>query len=235
MSINRRELVVAGICTVAAGAAYGLTPHRHVSLLGPDKIDNILPRQVQGWTSRDYSDMVAPATTDSLSALIYDEVVTRIYQNNASGAEIMMLMAHGPSQTNELQLHRPEICYPAFGLNVQSSNVVQQPLAPGVTLPVRALVTQAPDHQESVIYWTRLGEYFPLSPKEQHYDRLRTAMKGFIADGVLARFSMVGQDSEAAFSTMGGFIPLLVQATAPAHRAALIGEVRTQAMAADHV
>jgi hypothetical protein len=118
---------------------------------------------------------------------------------------------------------------------VQSSEVVQQPLAPGVTLPVRALVTDAPDHRETVVYWTRLGEYFPVGTKEQYRDRLKTAMGGFIADGVLARFSMVGQDSDASLNIMANFIPLLVQAMAPAHRPALIGDERTKAMAADHV
>jgi EpsI family protein len=195
-------------------------------------LDEIVPRRVPGWTSRDVSDLVSPTSADSLSALIYDEVIERIYQHDATGDEVMMLMAHGPSQTNELQLHRPEVCYPAFGLAVKTSDAAEQPLAQGVTLPVRALVTEAPDHEESVIYWTRIGEFFPVAAKEQHLDRLRTAMGGYIADGVLARFSMVSQDPSAALAVVRSFIPGLVQATAPAHRPALIGDARTKAMAA---
>ena len=58
---------------------------------------------------------VAPETPDSLAARLYGETVGRIYRQQSTGDQVIMLMAHGDVESNELQLHRPEVCYPAFG------------------------------------------------------------------------------------------------------------------------
>src|SRR5690242_20670756 len=113
--IARRDLIMGAACVVAAGGAYALKPSRRVSLLDGTTIDEIVPRQVEKWAARDVGDLVAPVSRNSLEAKLYGEVVERIYRDSSSGAEIMMLIAHGDTQTNDLQLHRPEVCYPAFG------------------------------------------------------------------------------------------------------------------------
>ena len=116
--ISRRELFLAGACAIGAGAAYALVPRRHVSLLGAASVASIVPRMIPGWTSRDVTDLVAPKIENSLAARLYGETVGRVYQNPTTGAEIMMLLAHGDTQSDDLQLHRPEVCYPAFGFAI---------------------------------------------------------------------------------------------------------------------
>ncbi|MDQ2861412.1 MAG: EpsI family protein [Pseudomonadota bacterium] len=173
----------------------------------------------------------SPATEGSLEAKLYGQTVERVYQQAATQAEVMMLLAYGDSQTNALQLHRPEVCYPAFGFELSRSQPVQVALGGSVTLPGRALVAEAPGRRENIVYWTRLGAFLPISESEQRIDRLRTSMRGIIADGVLARCSTLGADPAAAFTLLEGFITALIGATAGAARPVLIGAARARAMA----
>jgi EpsI family protein len=176
------------------------------------------------------SDLVAPKTEGSLMNKLYGETVGRVYTNSATQAEIMMLLAHGDTQSNDLQVHRPEVCYPAFGFSISQSHAIQLPLPGGVTLPSRRLVASAPGRQENIIYWSRLGEYMPTDGAQQRIDRLETAMQGYVADGLLARFSSIGTDPDAAFTLVGRFISDLIRAVPGARRVALIGTPRADAM-----
>jgi EpsI family protein len=196
------------------------------------RLDHIVPSVLRGWTSRDVSDQFAPQTADSLVAKLYGETIGRIYTDTASGVDVLMLMAHGDVQSNELQLHRPEVCFPAFGWRIDSSDPVELPLAPHVTLPARKLLCRLEDTQLSAIYWTRLGEYFPKSGNEQRLDRVRAALDGYVPDGLLARFSVQGLEPKLAFDAMIRLVAELVTAVAPSARAPLIGSLRAKAMLA---
>jgi EpsI family protein len=230
--IARRDLLIGSACLAGAGVAYALTPRHHVTLLRGRSVEQTVPRVFGEWASQDVTDLVAPKIEDSLASRLYNETVGRVYRSSEGGAEVMMLLAHGDTQSDDLQLHRPEICYPAFGFAISQSAVTDVGLGPGVTLPSRRLVADAPDRRETIIYWSRLGEYLPLNRKQQQVDRLRTAMKGDIADGLLARFSMLGADPAASIGVLERFIPGLIRAVAADHRDVLIGTQRAAALAA---
>ncbi len=230
--ISRRDVLIASACAVAGGAALALKPRHHVALIGAKTMDVIVPRTVGAWSSRDVGDLVAPKTEGSLMAKLYSQTVQRIYQDASTGAEVMMLLAYGDTQSNDLQLHRPEVCYPAFGFAMSDSRPVQLPLAGAATLPSRQLVANAPGRRECIVYWSRLGEFLPINGNEQRADRLRTAMRGVVADGLLARFSMLGSDPVEVFGTLEAFIPSLLRTVAADQRAVLIGTERAMAMAA---
>lgn len=229
---TRRDFLIGGACAAGAGAAYVLKPKRRVSLLGRASLADVTPNGFGDWTSRDVSDLVAPATEGSLMAKLYAQTVERVYQQTSTGAQVMLLLAYGDSQTNELQLHRPEVCYPAFGFEISGNESAQLPLAGAVTLPARRLVATAPGRQENIIYWTRLGQFLPVSESQQRVDRLKTSMQGVIADGVLARCSVLGADPAPAFALLEGFIAGFIRATARGARPVFIGSARANAMAA---
>jgi EpsI family protein len=232
---SRRDLLIGGACLAGAGAAYALIPRHRVSLLGATTVASIVPYKLPDWTSRDVSDLVAPKEEDSLAARIYGETVGRVYQQASTGAEVMMLLAHGDTQSDDLQLHRPEVCYPAFGFAIHENQEVAIPLNQGVAIPGRNLVAVAPDRRETILYWSRLGEFFPTSRSQQHLDRMRTAMKGIVADGILARFSVEAVEPTEATAIMRRFVPSLIRAIAPAHRSALIGTAMSQKMASEGI
>lgn len=222
--MNRRALFAGALCVGAALTAQGLKPHRYVTLLKSPKLDDLVPRRVGAWTSEDVGDPLALNAPGTLSSKLYNELVTRAY-TDGRGQQIMMLLAYGARQSDELQVHRPEICYPAFGFTLLRNEPATLPLGGQIGLPARRLLAKSPSSEESVIYWTRLGEYFPISSSEQRTARFDNALAGVIPDGVLCRFST--PDSTAgAWSRLSQFVRELVAATGPEGRRVLVGTER---------
>jgi EpsI family protein len=224
-------MLLGAACLAGSGLAFALAPRRYVSLMQRARLEQIAPAAFSTWTSRDVTDLVAPKVEGSLESRLYNQTLERIYTDSASGAEQMVLLAHGDTQSNELQLHRPEVCYPAFGFEVSSSRRYALRLAADAQLPVRSLVADAPGRRETIVYWTRLGEFLPTSESEQRLDRVETALRGVVSDGLLARFSLVGDDAGRAAQTIEGFIVAFLGAVASAHRATFVGTSLAGAMA----
>lgn len=228
---SRRDFMIGAACLAGAGAAYALVPRRRVVLMERDNtLQRIVPRAFSGWTSQDVSDLVAPKIEGSLVSKLYGETVGRVYTRGSPGPEVMMLMAYGDTQSDDLQLHRPEICYPAFGFAISHSAPINLDLGDGVSIPSRRLVADAPGRREAIVYWSRLGEYLPLDRKEQQLDRLQTAMRGEVSDGLLARFSVLGADPASGVAAMSDLIPALIRAVPAKLRAVLIGTQRAVAL-----
>jgi EpsI family protein len=233
--IGRRNLLIGGACLAAAGGAWALEPRRRVSLLGTAKLAVVTPASFGDWSSTDVGDLVAPREEGSLLARLYEETVGRIYTHQTTGAQILMFMAHGDTESDLLQLHRPEVCYPAFGYTLSQNAPEAIALPGGGMLPGRRMVADAPGRREYIIYWSRLGEYLPVNGREQRLDRIKTAMQGVIADGLLARFSAVGGEATTALAAVARFVPQLLLAVAPQHRGGLIGTNLAASMAAARI
>ncbi len=227
---SRRDLLVGAVCLCGAGAAFALEPRRHVSLLGQRNLGGLVPAAFGGYRSHDVTDLVAPRE-DSLASRLYGQTVGRVYSSSSGGPDVMMLLAHGDTQNDDLQLHRPEVCYPFFGYAISQNRVLELSLTPQAALPCRSLIAEAPDRRETVVYWTRLGQFLPLDRKEQQVDRLRTSMKGQIADGLLSRFSVANAEPADALAAMVGFIPALIHAMAPNARSVLVGDRIAESLA----
>jgi EpsI family protein len=219
---SRRDLLIGAACVAAAVGADVFRPHRSVALLHGAKLAEVVPATFGEWRSEDVGDPLAINGPGTLSAKLYNELVTRVYRN-AKGQEIMMLLAYGGQQTDELQLHRPEVCYPAFGFALVQNQPVMVPLASRVGLPARRLLATKDERKESVIYWTRMGEFLPTSSGQQREDRFRIAAQGIIPDGLLARFSTVAGSQDNAWVELESFIPELLRAIAPGQRKVLVG------------
>jgi EpsI family protein len=225
--MNRRALIAGALCVGGAALAYELKPHRYVSLLRQAKLDDLVPRQFGSWTSEDAGDPLALNGPGTLSSKLYNQLVTRLY-SDGRGGRVMMLLAHGERQNDELQLHRPEICYPAFGYELLVDDPEQLPLGGRVSLPARRLLARSPGDEERVIYWTRVGEYFPLSAGEQRRARFQNTMAGIVPDGVLCRFSAA--NTGGAWAGLHQFLLELIEATPPAGRTVLVGSARSLAL-----
>jgi len=224
--INRRAIFAGVACVGAALTARQLKPHHYVSLLKSAKLDGLIPRAFGPWTSEDVGDPLALNGPGTLSSKLYNQLVTRAY-SDGRGAQILMLLAHGERQSDELQLHRPEVCYPAFGYALLRNEPTQIRLGEGVTLPARRLVAKSPNHEESVLYWSRLGEYFPIDSSQQRADRFKNAVAGLIPDGILCRFS-TPDESAKAWAALEQFVHDLIAATKPAGQQVLVGTERTR-------
>lgn len=219
--MRRRDLLIAALGLSAAGAAEALRPRRKLVLLKGGTIADSMPMTFGTWTAEGSDSLVSPDQAGRLAKTLYSEIVQRIYHDDSTGAAVMMLAAYGDTQSDLLQLHRPESCYPAVGFNIESSVPATIKLAGGAMLPVRKVVATAEDRRENIVYWTRVGEELPLSGKEQREVRLQNALDGFVGDGILLRCSTVGE-SAASFAVLDNFIPTLLAAVPRNKRPALI-------------
>jgi EpsI family protein len=228
---GRRKFLMGAGCVAAGGLAYALKPRRRVTLLGDAKMEDVVPVSFPGWSAEAAENLVKPEL-DGLAASLYNEVVQRTYRGDLEPADVMLLVAYGGTQSDMLQLHRPEVCYPALGFTIKSKVDAVTPLPGGTELPVVRLVAVAGDRIENIVYWTRLGEALPRDNKQQRSILLKNAMEGFVPDGVLVRQSVINPDSEAAFRLLDGFIPKMVAAVKAGERRALVGTSRASAMKA---
>jgi EpsI family protein len=224
--IARRDLLLGAACLAGAAGGAALKPRREVRLLKSGKVADLAPATFGGWVSEDVGDPYAVNGKGTLSAKLYNELVVRQYVNEAAQSAVLMLLAYGGKQSDELQLHRPEICYPAFGYALVRNEPLALPVGPGVTVPARRLAAEQDDRRESIIYWSRMGELLPQDAAQQRAARLQIGMQGIVPDGLLCRFSMSGENVERNWKTIDGFVTELLGAIAPDKRNVLIGDER---------
>lgn len=228
--INRRDLLIGGACFATAAAAEGLRPRKHVSLLGNRELENVIPKAFGVWQAREADGIVTPQSEDSLAARLYNQSVGRIYAG-PDNTTVMLLIAYGNTQSDTLQLHRPEVCYPAFGFTVTENRPAQFDLGRGVLVPGRNLVASSPGRDERISYWTRIGESLPTSNSEQRQMKFRIALSGIIPDGVLVRVSNIQGDDAEGFGINARFAADLLNAVPAAARPALITTEKARELA----
>jgi EpsI family protein len=227
---SRREFLIGGACALTAGAAYAATPRDRMSLLGKAKLEDLVPRAFGAWSELPSNSVVVPQSDDSLAARLYAQTVTRVFVNYSDNTSVMALFAYGDTQSDQLQLHRPEVCYPAFGFAVIDSRAVDIGLANGAVIPARRLTAQSALRTEHVAYWTRIGEYLPQSGDEQRSAKLRTAFQGIIPDGILVRISNLQATPDEGFAVNARFAAQLIEAMPKQGLPALVGTQITRKM-----
>ncbi|WP_448586854.1 exosortase-associated protein EpsI, V-type [Thermaurantiacus sp.] len=228
---SRRDLVLGLPLVVAAGAAYALTPRHRMNLLGDRKLEDVVPTRIADWEVTPSNAVVLPDPPEgSLADRLYDQQLSRLYTSQTE-LPVMLVIAYGSTQSDLLQLHRPENCYRALGFEITASRRVDLPVA-GVTVPMRALTATASDRIEPILYWTRLGDRLPTTNNEQRLMKLQTEMEGFIADGVLGRVSTVAQPSPEIQAGLERFARALLMALSPDGREALVGRPLAAGIAA---
>ena len=189
---TRRELLIGAGCLAAAGTALALKPRHQIEYLGGAKIENLVPERLAGWSFVTSSGLVLPPQ-DQLQDKLYTQLLTRTY-SNAAGAQMMLLIAYNASQDGVIQVHRPEVCYPAGGFRLTTIAEHAVALAPAVDVPSRYIVAESDLRREAIIYWTRLGSYFPRRWSDQRWAVFLQNLRGDIPDGLLVRISSVSPD-----------------------------------------
>lgn len=228
--LRRRDLVL-GLPLIAAGVgALALTPRERLNLRGDRKIEDMVPLEFDGWHVTPSNAVILPkAEEGSLADTLYGEQVSRLYLGD-DRMPVMLVIAYGDTQSDSLQLHRPEVCYSAFGFEISGSQRRNVPVAPDAVLPTRQLVASSDQRVEPILYWTRIGDYLPASGTEQRVMKLKSEMQGYVTDGVLVRLSTVGQPDENVFANLSRFAASMLRATRPEGLPALVGRPLAQAI-----
>jgi EpsI family protein len=192
---TRREMLIGGGFLLAAATSFALKPRRHIRMLGNGKIEDLVPKKFAGWDFVAASGLILPPE-DQLQDQLYSQLLTRTYAN-AAGTQIMLLIAYNGAQDGVVQVHRPEVCYPASGFKLTQIDEHLIPMADGLDIPSRFIVAETGLRREQIIYWTRLGNAFPRQWSEQRRAVFEQNLRGDIPDGLLTRISSVSPNTGA--------------------------------------
>lgn len=214
-AIDRRSVVVGLGLAAGAAVSYFNTPRALASPIAEARFQRLIPSKVGGWTSRKSAELVLPAEDEGQDKL-YENLETRIYEGNGLPA-IMFLIAYSSVQRNDVQVHRPEVCYPAAGFPI----VWTKPAtidAGNRKLLGRELLADRGGLNERIIYWVRVGEEFPIGWADQRLTMALSNARGVTPDGVLFRVSTIEEDPEHAASALRMFIKAFIATSSPSFR-----------------
>lgn len=217
---SRRELLIGSGCLLAAGTAYAMKPRHQIEYLRGAQLETLVPKTFAGWEFVAASGLVLPPQ-DQLQDKLYTQLLTRTYVD-AAGDQMMLLIAYNGSQDGVVQVHRPEVCYPASGFQLTSIAEHVIPLTPQLSLPSRFIVAETGLRREEIIYWTRLGNAFPRQWSDQRWAVFQQNLRGDIPDGLLVRISSVRPNVGAA--KLDGFARDLYANVGAQMRRVLVGD-----------
>lgn len=225
--IDRRNLLAALSCVAALGTAELLRPRRQVILMpSGTKLKDVVPQQVGPWSVGEGGDIVIPRVEGMLAWELYNDQLARAYRDaTETHPDVMVLAAYGASQSDALQLHRPEICYPSFGFEIVGRRFVGIPVRGSADkVPGVALTAKSSGRIEDIVYWTRVGDSLPQTGGEQRRELLKAALAGYVGDGMLFRASAIRlENDEPLFDDLITFLATLISELKPVGRLALLG------------
>ena len=220
LAASRRELLIGAACSLAAGTAFALKPRHHVAFLGDRKLEELVPKNFAQWNFVAASGLVLPPQ-DQLRDQVYSQLLTRTY-SGPDGTSIMLLIAYSGAQDGVVQIHRPEVCYPASGFQLVQNQQHTTRLANHSAIPSRFIVAEDSVRREMLIYWTRTGRAFPRKWAEQRWAIFEQNIQGDIPDGLLVRISSTDQDAKV--ETLDRFARDLFEHAGPLMQQVLVGD-----------
>lgn len=204
--MDRRSLLIGAGLTVFAGVSAWRAPKSFVPAISQGQFRAAIPERVGGWRSRKTAELVLPPQDGSNE--LYENLETRIYEATGLPA-IMVLVAYSRVQQNDIQVHRPEICYPASGYPIVSSKPIELEIE-GKTIAARAVAADRGGLVERVIYWVRVGEAYPTDWTSQRLAMAKANLLGQVPDGVLVRISAIEEPGNDVARQLLGFISSFV-------------------------
>lgn len=207
----------------AAGLAFALIPHQKTADHGTRiDLEKMIPKQFGDWKTDDkiIPLQINPEVEAKLNK-IYNQTLSRTYINN-KGDRVMLSIAYGSDQSDSMQVHRPEVCYPAQGFQVIRKSTSQITID-GKTIPVRQLVAQQGNRFEPITYWITVGNKAVAGGLDRKLAQIRYGLTGTIPDGMLIRISSISTVTESAYDIQTTFIRQMGESTTPATRDRLFG------------
>ncbi len=218
---SRRDLLIGGACLAVGGATFARMPRHRLASIPKGQLEKLAPDRIGAWRYETTSGIVLPPP-DELARLLYDQQVTRAYLSDTQ-QPVMVVMAYGSSQGGMLQVHRPEICYPASGFRLTETHTEQLPLGGGRSIPVRIFTAASDTRVEQVMYWTRIADALPTSWTSQRIAIMESNLQGAVPDGLLVRLSTVAESGTAGQALLGDFARAMLATVGPNGRRQLLG------------
>ena len=135
---------------------------------------------------------------------IYSQTLSRTYVN-AQGYRVMLSIAYGRNQSDELSLHKPEVCYPAQGFRLLGKQSVAIKLQQNAPINATRIATNLGNRFEPVTYWTVVGDQIVTSNISKKMAEIRYSLHDRVPDGMLFRISSIDKDSTSAYAIQESF------------------------------
>lgn len=224
-----RASSVAGMLLLFAAVAVVLRPSLNAAVPDPD-LEAHMPAAFGTWRLLPSPLQQVSVATKGVTSTDqpYDEVVSRTYINDRGDA-VMLALAYGKNQRQEVKIHRPELCYPAQGYKVSSLRPVTftgiTDTQTGKDVTGQRMVVQARNSMEVVSYWIRIGDTYSSSPWQVRWQIMKEGLQGRTTDGMLVRVSQrvrPGEDAAPHHALVESFARELVAAVPPQTRSYLV-------------
>ncbi len=207
----------------ASGLALALKPTVKVADNGPKvNLETMVPRQFGDWREAQFgSSQIVDPQQKALIDKIYNQTLSRTYVN-PRGYAIMLSIAYGSDQSDSLQLHKPEVCYPAQGFQLEGRQVGTLDLPVGA-IPATRLMTSFGSRKEPITYWTTIGEKVVVGGIQKKLVEMSFGLGGKIPDGMLIRVSSIDGDAQRAYGIHRDFVEAMVGSVSVESRRRLVG------------
>ena len=216
--------IILGILMTLSGAlTLALTPTNKIADL-QEKIDLeiMIPLKFGDW---EIDKSIIPLQVDSETQAklddIYNQTLSRTYVNSL-GERIMLSVAYGGDQSDNLAVHKPEVCYYAQGFEIMKI-FADEMLTQYGKLPIKRLMAVKGNRNEPITYWVTVGNKAVLPGLDQKLQQLRYGFTGSVPDGILVRVSSIDSDKDKAYQLQTIFIQDLLATVDIKERARLIG------------
>lgn len=224
MAVRTRAFVAALVMCAGSALALVATPTAKIADRGPKlELEALFPERFAEWRVDTSLPVVLPSP-DAQEVLnrIYNQTLARTYINR-QGQRIMLSVAYGGDQSDNMAVHKPEVCYPAQGFEVLASSDTNLQLS-GRDVPARRLLTRLGGRVEPLTYWITVGDRVPgVSGFRQKFAQLGYGLRGTIPDGMIVRVSSIDRQSDAAWALQLSFLDALIAALPEDGRNRVVG------------
>jgi EpsI family protein len=225
MNVWIRNFILLVLMLAASGLALALRPTNKVATQeSAIDLEMIIPRAFGDWHAEKENpvQMVDPQQQELIDK-IYTQTLSRTYVNNR-GYRIMLSIAYGDDQRDSMQLHYPEVCYPAQGFSLKGKEKGTLTTENGL-IPVTRILTNLGQRNEPVTYWTTVGDQVFQGGIEKKLVEIGYGLNGKIPDGLLVRISSIDAEAPHAFSVQAQFADQMLSALTPKYRQKLNGNL----------
>lgn len=203
--LDRRTLLAGGVLAATFVATRVVARPTDITLTHFD-LQSAIPRSFGAWRTAPSDASVVPDPEEQKNVTAaYEEALTRTYIRT-DGALMMLVIAHGRSDSGLLAIHRAEVCYTSQGFSVIPAGASDLRIGKAIVTGKRLVAVQGA-RREQVVYWaTVAGEQSDVGIG-QKLRQLRAAWQGKPLDAFLTRASMlsIGNDA-AAFALVDAFL-----------------------------
>jgi EpsI family protein len=208
---DRRDVMLGGLLAMVGAGSVLLKPVSTTPVMTSARLDAAVPQKLGPWRVA-ATDGLVTAPEDEMTARLYDQILTRIYRApDTTLPDMALLVACGRGQDADVQLHRPDVCYPPQGFTLSDERTLPLDFD-GHAVPARIVTASRDGMAQQVVFWTRIGDRFPPDAAAERALIVRENLAGRMPDAVLVRISVEGVERGDALRAIRGFVGLLAAA-----------------------